>query len=107
VLHADLPLLAARDLTESWRASVGRTVIAPAHDGGTSLLAGTGPFPFSYGPGSFHRHLRAAPGAAVVVRPGLALDLDTVGDLRVALGLGAGAWLSGHVGSVRGLSRTS
>lgn len=108
VLHADLPLLAERDLADSWRALGRGTVIAPAHDGGTSLVAGTGSFAFSYGPGSFHRHLRSAPHAIVVVRTGLALDLDTVDDLRVALALPAGAWLrryavpsrSGAIGAV-------
>jgi 2-phospho-L-lactate guanylyltransferase len=93
VVHADLPLVTAADLAAAWQTSAGQVAIAPAHDGGTSLVAGSGPFRFSYGPGSFHRHFRNAPGAAVLVRPGLALDLDTVADLDVALALPAGAWL--------------
>lgn len=93
VLHADLPFVSEVDLADAWRMSGGRMVIAPAHDGGTSLIAGTRPFVFSYGPGSFHRHLQTAPDAAVFVRPGLALDLDTVRDLEVALARRNGAWL--------------
>ncbi len=82
VLHADLPLLTEADLTHAM-AAAGRTgwAIAPSSDGGTSLVVGEGPFPFAYGPGSFHRHLAARPDAAVVVRRGLAVDLDTPADL--------------------------
>ena len=93
VVHADLPLLNERDLIDAWHASAAGVVIAPAHDGGTSLVAGVGRFRFSYGPGSFHRHLRTAPAATVLVRSGLALDLDTVADLEVAVGRSEGAWL--------------
>ena len=99
VLHADLPLLVAGDLVVAWHAAAtGGPVISPSHDGGTSLVAGTGPFRFSYGPGSFHRHLRSLPSATIVVRSGLALDLDTVADLRVALAVPAGSWLRSELG---------
>ncbi len=87
IVHADLPAIAPDDL----RAAVGlveeHAVLAPSHDGGTSLIGGTGStFPFHYGPGSFRRHLAALRGrAAVLVRPGLALDLDRPWDLA-ALG---------------------
>lgn len=91
VLHADLPLLSAADLVAAWQRP--GVVLAPAHDGGTSLVVATGPFPFRYGPRSFHRHLHAVPNATVVVRPGLALDLDTPRDLEMALALPQGAWL--------------
>ena len=88
ILHADLPLLSTSDLKDAiGRRRPGRFVIAPSYDGGTSLLLGTGRFPFSYGTGSFHRHLRAAGGAEVVVRTGLALDLDTPRDLAAARAL--------------------
>ncbi len=82
VLHADLPLLGADDLATAL-AAADRTgwAVAPSSDGGTSLVAGEGPFGFTYGPGSFQRHLAARPGAAVVVRRGLAVDLDTPADL--------------------------
>jgi 2-phospho-L-lactate guanylyltransferase len=97
IVHADLPLLTAADLAAAWDALVAGSVLAPSHDGGTTLVAGRGAFPFSYGPGSFFRHLAAAPAATVVVRVGLALDLDTVTDLTGALRLPAGAWLRAHV----------
>ncbi len=91
VLHADLPTITAEDLATAWSAD--GFVIAPSRDGGTSLIAGVGPFPFAYGPDSFHRHLAAAPAATVLTRPGLALDLDTPADLDLALTLPAGGWL--------------
>jgi 2-phospho-L-lactate guanylyltransferase len=90
ILHADLPLLTSPDLEAAIdRFRPGHHVIAPSYNGGTALLMGSGAFPFSYGPFSFHRHLRAAGGAAaVVVRRGLALDLDTPRDLETALRTG-------------------
>lgn len=84
ILHADLPLLDSRDLERPLVAvSDGRPVLAPSYDGGTTLLgATTEAFEFSYGPGSFHRHLQAAGGTALVVTaPGLMLDLDDPRDL--------------------------
>ena len=90
VLHADLPLVTPADLETAiglWEP--GRIVIAPSYDGGTSLVMGSGPWDFSFGPGSFHRHLQAAREAAtVVVRTGLALDLDTPRDFQAAVALG-------------------
>ncbi len=91
ILHADLPVVGPADLAAAWRHD--GPVIAPSRDGGTSLIAATGAFRFSYGPGSFHRHLARMGGAAVVVRLGLALDLDTPADLERALRLEAGRWL--------------
>jgi 2-phospho-L-lactate guanylyltransferase len=90
ILHADLPLIARADIAAAIdRYRAGRYVIAPSYDGGTGLIMGSGAFPFSYGPGSFHRHLRAAKGNAdVVIRSGLALDLDTPRDLEAAIGHG-------------------
>ncbi|MGI9649274.1 MAG: 2-phospho-L-lactate guanylyltransferase [Acidimicrobiia bacterium] len=89
ILPADLPLLTVADLEAAIsRHRPGGHVIAPSYNGGTSLLMGSGSFAFSYGPGSFHRHLRAAGGAEVVVRTGLALDLDTPRDLAMARALG-------------------
>ncbi|NNL68877.1 MAG: 2-phospho-L-lactate guanylyltransferase [Acidimicrobiia bacterium] len=90
ILHADLPHLTRRDLTEAIdRFAPGRYVLAPSYNGGTTLLMGTGPFAFHYGPGSFHHHLRSAgQKAEVLVRRGLALDLDTPNDLETARTLG-------------------
>jgi 2-phospho-L-lactate guanylyltransferase len=83
VIHADLPALSARDVAAATRHAVSGIVLAPSHDGGTSLIgAPAGGFPFSYGPGSFRRHASKLQGrATVLVRPGLALDLDRPWDL--------------------------
>jgi 2-phospho-L-lactate guanylyltransferase len=85
VLHADLPYLSSADVEDVIRAGTGDVVVlCPTHDGGTSLISGTGPqFEFSYGVGSFHRHLAGASARArVVVLRGFALDLDTPYDLE-------------------------
>ena len=83
VLHADLPRVSTDDLHGAVRAlSTHDSVIAPSWDGGTSMLGGRGMRPFGYGRGSFHAHLRRTPAAKVLVRPGLALDLDTPADYR-------------------------
>jgi len=90
VIHADLPTVDAGDIREAAHLVRGGHVIAPSHDGGTSVIGGTGSgFPFRYGPGSFRRHLAAISGdATILIRPGLALDLDRPGDLSVFRRLG-------------------
>jgi len=83
VVHADLPYL-SRDDVEAVLGAIGgdNVVLAPTYDGGTSVVSGLGRFNFSYGVGSFHRHLaHAGRDVAIVVRKGLALDLDTSADL--------------------------
>lgn len=82
-VHADLPLIQPGDVTAAIDAlDAHRYVLAPSHDGGTSLIAGSRPiFEFAYGPGSFRRHLSMVPSAKVLVRAGLALDLDRARDL--------------------------
>jgi 2-phospho-L-lactate guanylyltransferase len=90
VIHADLPAINADDVRAAVR-SIGKGwVLAPSHDGGTSLIGGTGRgFPFRYGPGSFRRHLAAVRGdATTLIRPGLALDLDRPWDLNALQQLG-------------------
>ena len=77
VAHADLPLVTAASLGLVASALDTRPVLAPSRDGGTNVVAGRGPFAFAYGPGSFSRHLSVLPDAAVIVRPELAVDLDT------------------------------
>ncbi|HJT99829.1 MAG TPA: 2-phospho-L-lactate guanylyltransferase, partial [Actinomycetes bacterium] len=54
---------------------------------GTNVLAWRDPASFapSFGPDSAARHL-AVPGAVRVDDPGLSLDVDTAGDLRVVAG---------------------
>lgn len=90
IVHADLPAVASSDLRAAAALVEERAVLAPSHDGGTSLIGSRGStFPFRYGPGSFRRHLAALHGqAAVLVRPGLALDLDRRWDLAAHERLG-------------------
>lgn len=97
VVHADLPLLAPASLVR-FAADGDRPVatIVPSHrDDGTPVLAlpvHSAPFPFRYGPGSFHRHRRALAarglGVRVVRDPTFRFDLDLADDLH-ALGLHA------------------
>lgn len=102
VVHADLPLLSTSDLEEAIsRLEDHDLVLAPSRNGGTSLAGGRAAFPFSYGPGSFHRHLaravRAGTGVAVVVRTGLAVDLDDPEDLAGLRALAGGDWLEQYL----------
>jgi 2-phospho-L-lactate guanylyltransferase len=87
LIHADLPLLESRVVSILLAAvDAGRAVIAPSRDGGTPAIgASVTAFDFSYGPSSFHRHLRLlAPSApTVVVDPRLAIDLDEPTDVEV------------------------
>ena len=87
VVHADLPLL-ARDDVEALLAAAAAAGVAVApdrHGEGTNAiaLADARPFRFAFGPGSFRGHSAEA-GAAVVRRPGLALDIDSPDDLQAA-----------------------
>lgn len=78
VMHADLPLVTAASLGDlSLDADERGYALAASVDGGTNVIAGTGPFRFAYGAGSFHRHLSLIPGAAVVTDPALAVEIDT------------------------------
>jgi 2-phospho-L-lactate/phosphoenolpyruvate guanylyltransferase len=83
VLHADLPLLSVADVTAIARVvASGGDVIAPSSDGGTSAVAADGDFEFSFGPGSFHRHLARLHSPTIVTRSGLLLDIDSPNDLE-------------------------
>jgi len=96
VVHSDLPLLTAGDITAVRRLlDEGGAVLAPSRDGGTNLLAAREPIGFRYGPRSFARHLAAAAHLPrrVIVTPGTAVELDTPADLREAAALPGGAWL--------------
>lgn len=95
ILHSDLPCLTAEEAAGAIRAvREGKRVLAPSYDGGTSALGGTGPGYFAYGPGSFHRHLRAGPPPLVLVRFGFLLDMDSPADLEAARRHPRGAWLN-------------
>jgi 2-phospho-L-lactate guanylyltransferase (CobY/MobA/RfbA family) len=94
VIHADLPLVSPPALQQVFDLARTNTVLVPSYNAGTNIVAGTGSaFRFSYGPGSFHRHLVDNPHAVVHTSPLLALDLDTEADLSRALALAPGSWL--------------
>jgi 2-phospho-L-lactate guanylyltransferase len=87
VAHADLPL--ASDLR--WVARFpGVTLVPDRRDDGTNVacVPTLTPFPFSYGPGSFGRHARAALALGLPLRvvrePGLGSDVDEPADLALA-----------------------
>ena len=89
VVAADLPLASAAGLERVLAAARAPVAVVPSHDGGgTNVLAWRDPASFapSFGPGCAARHL-AVPGAVRVDEPGLALDVDTAGDLRLVAGL--------------------
>jgi 2-phospho-L-lactate guanylyltransferase len=98
IVHADLPLATPAALRKVFDAARGNTVLVPSYNGGTNLIAGSEDgFRFAYGPGSFHRHLLACPGAVVVSDAHLALDLDTAADLARAARHPNGTWLRHYV----------
>jgi 2-phospho-L-lactate guanylyltransferase len=88
VVAADLPLASAAGLERVLAAATAPVAVVPSADGGgTNVLAWRDPATFapSFGPDSAARHL-AVPGAVRVDDPGLALDVDTVDDLRAVAG---------------------
>ena len=96
ILHSDLPCLTSAEVGEALElVRTGRQAVAFSYDGGTSALGGSGPFPFSYGVGSFHRHLHSSRRPSVLASLGFALDIDRPGDLTVAARHPRGAWLAG------------
>ncbi len=85
IVHADLPLLCEDDVAALLQAGESGCAIAPdRHATGTNALAlrNSTAFPLAFGPGSFAHH-RAAAGtdARIVIRRGLAFDIDTPADL--------------------------
>jgi 2-phospho-L-lactate guanylyltransferase len=110
VVHADLPLLTPADVAAVIGAlRPGGVVLAPSRDGGTNVLAATEPLRFSYGPGSFRRHLaEAAPRSPVViVRPGLCIDLDGPDDAAAVAARPEGAWIGTLLGDAPDRSDSS
>jgi len=91
VVAADLPLASAAGLQRVLEAAALApvvVVVVPSHDGdGTNVLAWREPASFAprFGPGSATRHL-SVPGAVRVDDPQLAMDVDTVEDLRLVAG---------------------
>lgn len=87
VAHADLPL--AVEL--AWVARFpGVTIVPDRRDDGTNVICvpAADRFPFSYGPGSFRRHARAALDRGIPLRvvrePRLGADVDVPADLACA-----------------------
>ncbi len=100
VVHGDLPLLDKVSMTDcAEHLSAGRSVIAPARDGGTNLLAADRLIPFAYGAGSFHRHLTALASRDKIVVTGAAtaIEIDTPADLFAAAQLPGGDWLTPYL----------
>lgn len=96
VLHADLPLLCAADISavlDNQGAGDGLVIGCDLRGTGTNLLAfGRRAMPrFCFGPDSCARHLAAATGAGmparVVHRTGIALDVDEPRDVAALLAL--------------------
>ncbi len=77
VVHADLPLVTSGAISAAASVAEQSVLLVPSHDGGTTVVGGFGRFPFAYGPGSFHRHLRSRPDAVVAPSAELSVDLDT------------------------------
>ena len=94
VLHADLALVRTADL-DALRTELdsGREVIAPSADGGTSAIGAARSFDFSYGPGSFHKHLPRLNDPTIVATPGLLHDVDSERDLRSVMLHPRGKWV--------------
>lgn len=79
VIHADLPWITASALARVVGKMDEGPVIVASPDGGTPVVGWKGDdFVFSYGPGSFHLHLRqlAWHRPSIVVDPRLGFDLD-------------------------------
>lgn len=92
VIHADLPLLMATDVTAllDGATATGFAIAPDRHGSGTNALAlaDMRPFEFRFGADSFALHRVQAVEAAIVRRAGLGLDLDTPGDLDAAVAAG-------------------
>jgi 2-phospho-L-lactate guanylyltransferase len=90
VVAADLPLASASSIERVLEAAAAApVVVVPSHDGdGTNVLAWREPRSFAprFGPDSAARHL-SAPGAVRLDDRRLALDVDTVEDLRLVADL--------------------
>lgn len=89
VLHADLPCIDGEHLkTFSDTADECGAAIAASVDGGTNVIAGTGPFDFTYGPGSFHTNLAAMPHARISTSWAVSLEIDTPSHFAALVDLG-------------------
>ena len=87
LVPGDTPLVQPAELAELIEATPGVSIVPDRHGTGTNalVLSPADAIEPSFGPGSFARHVAAAEAAGVEHRveqvPGLALDVDTPGDL--------------------------
>jgi 2-phospho-L-lactate guanylyltransferase len=92
IIHGDLPLLAAADITAMCEgAGAAGAAFAPdRHGAGTNAIALTAgaTLDFAFGRESFAHHLAAIPSACIVRTTGLETDIDTPDDLLRATTLG-------------------
>jgi 2-phospho-L-lactate/phosphoenolpyruvate guanylyltransferase len=100
IIHADLPLLGADDVIAMLEAAetAGAAIAPDRHGKGTNALAlhRASAVGFAFGPDSLARHMLGLPGAAIIRREGLALDIDTADDIAAAGGaLPLGRWCAG------------
>lgn len=104
ILHSDLPLLTPAELSNLLaEITPDRGVLAPSYDGGTSAIGGYGPFEFSYGPASAHRHMSS--GIRFVSSLGFQLDIDRPQDLAAAARHPRGRWLNDVLGAGDSIDR--
>ncbi|MEJ2411028.1 MAG: 2-phospho-L-lactate guanylyltransferase [Novosphingobium sp.] len=92
VIHGDVPLAGAADIEAMVRGAGerGHSLAPDRHDAGTNavaLMPGQ-VLSFAFGRDSFARHRANAPHAALIRRPGLAIDVDTPEDLAIASAFG-------------------
>ncbi|MES2303364.1 MAG: 2-phospho-L-lactate guanylyltransferase [Pseudomonadota bacterium] len=97
IVHADLPLICAEDVTALLSAAeaAGAAIATDRHGMGTNALAmrAAACVGFAFGADSLARHLERLPHAAVLRREGLAIDIDTADDIAAARGaLPLGRW---------------
>jgi len=93
VLHSDLPLLILADITRLIDAAEasGFAIAPDRHGSGTNAIAiaDQRPFAFSFGADSYRLHRRQiASHWRMVPAPGLAIDIDTLADLALAVARG-------------------
>jgi 2-phospho-L-lactate guanylyltransferase len=87
LIPGDTPLVQPSELAELLAGATGVVIVPDRHGTGTNALVLSPPDAIepSFGPGSFERHVAAAEAAGIPHRveeiPGLALDVDTPGDL--------------------------
>ena len=92
VIHGDVPLVGAADIVAMVREAekCGHALAPDRHEGGTNAIAimSGQVLPFAFGEQSLAIHRAHAPGAAMIRRMGLMIDVDTPDDLVVAMAAG-------------------